>query len=995
MKKHTIILAFLLFLGLQAAAQMQITGTVTGAEDGLSIPGASVVVKNNPTIGTTTDIDGKYSISIPSDAEALVFSFVGMETQEVTVGGRSVIDVVLKSEVLEMDEVVVVAYGTTKKASFTGSASTVTAEKLETVPLPTFDRALQGNVAGLQLTNASGQPGAATQVRIRGIGSISASNEPLYVIDGIPVIAGDITKASDGTNLGLATTTNTLAGLNPNDIASVTTLKDAAASSLYGSRAANGVILITTKQGRDGDTQIKVNSQYGMTWKAFDNYRPLTGDEFNELYREGLINSGVSEIEATARANDGYPRGVNTDWTDEVYRTGITQNIEVSANGGNEKTKFYVSGSYYDQEGAVIASDMNRASGRLNLNHAANEKLSFGANMSLAVVDQDTPYASSSFANPVFAADLIPGTVPVKNEDGEYNYDFTALNGFNPVGLATMDIKNLKQTRSINSGYVQWNIIPDLSIKSTLGYDYIDINEFEWGNPHEGDRANENGLGQKSIMKNIRLTTSNILTYDKTVLDDHNFNFLVGFEAEKNSRDHTYTSAQNYPNDKVTTLANAAEPQSAYTSLIESSMVSYLGQFKYDYAGRYYLSASIRRDGSSKFGADYRFANFWSVGATWRISEESFMSNLDMVNNLKLRASYGTNGNSGIDDYLALGLYGYGYDYNGNPGSQPSQIANPELTWEQNELFDIALEFRIYNFLSATIDYYNRTTSSLLLQVPLSLTTGFENSTQNVGEMVNKGWEIELTSENIKKGNLKWFTDFNIAFNKNEITKLNNDEDIIAGTKIRRVGEDFQSFYMKEWAGVNVATGEPLWYTANGGVSSNYDEADKRIVGSASPDFFGGLTNTISYKGIDFSFMFSYQYGNMVYDRWAFVTESDGNFATYNHSSVQLDRWQKPGDITDVPQRINGNPSGSNDQSTRYLHDGSYLRLKTVTLGYNLPQTVTSKLKLAGARIYAQGYNLWTLTNYEGHDPEAQVSGIMDYDLPNVTTLTFGLELKF
>ena len=995
MKKLTIFLAFLLFVGFQAMAQMQITGTVTGAEDGLSIPGVSVVVKDNPTIGTTTDIDGKYSLTVPSSAEAIVFSFVGMKEIEAPINGRTVIDVQMESDVLEMDEVIVVAYGTAKKASFTGSASTITAEKLKTVPLPTFDRALQGNIAGLQLTNASGQPGASTQIRIRGIGSINANNEPLYVIDGIPVVAGDVTKNSDGINLGLATTTNTLSGINPNDIASITVLKDAAASSLYGSRAANGVILITTKQGKEGKTQISVNSQYGITWKAFDNYRPLTGDEFNELYREGLINSGESEIDATAKANVNYPRGVNTNWNDEVLRSGITQNIEVSASGGSKKTKFFVSGSYYDQEGAVIASDMNRASGRLNLNHTANEKLNFGVNVSLSVVDQNTPSGSSAFANPVFAADLIPGSIPVYNEDGEYNYDFSALNGFNPVGLATMDIKNLNQIRSINSGFLQWNIIPDLSFKTTFGYDYLDIDEFEWGNPHEGDRANENGLGQKSIFKNIRVTTSNILIYDKQILDDHNFNFLVGFEAEENSLAQTYTSGQNYPNDKVFTLANAAEPTSAYSSLIESAMVSYLGQLKYNYAGKYYFSASFRRDGSSKFGADVRFANFWSVGGTWRISEESFMSSLDMINNLKLRASYGTNGNSGIPDYLALGLYGYGRDYNGNPGSTPEQIANPDLTWEQNELLDIALEFRIYDFLSGSVDYYQRTTSDLLLEVPLSLTTGYRISWQNIGEMVNKGWEIELTSENLKGGDFEWFTDFNIAFNTNEITKLKNDEDIMEGTKIRRVGEDYQTFYRKEWAGVNPANGDPLWYTANGGVTSNYNDAELRLAGSASPDFFGGLTNTLSYKGIEFSFMFSYQYGNMIYDQWAFVLESDGNFPTYNHSSVQLDRWQKPGDVTDVPRRVDGNSSNSSSGSTRYLHDGSYLRLKNITLGYNLPQNIVSKINLSNARIYAQASNLWTLTNYEGHDPEAQVSGIMDYDLPNVTTLTFGLELKF
>ncbi|MCG8412572.1 MAG: TonB-dependent receptor, partial [Bacteroidales bacterium] len=909
-------------------------------------------------------------------------------TQEVIINGRSEINIAMESDVLEMDEVVVVAYGVTKKSSFTGSASTVTAEKLETVPLPSFDKALQGNVAGLQLTSTSGQPGAATKIRIRGIGSINASTEPLYVIDGIPVVAGDFS--------GNTRTANSLAGLNPNDIASVSVLKDAAAASLYGSRAANGVILITTKQGKQGKTQITARAQYGITWKAQDPYRSLTGDEYNMMLKEGYINAGSSKEKEESTVDKKHPLGVNADWNDAVFRTGITQNVEVSANGGSEKTKFFVSGTYFDQKGAVIGSDMNRVSGRLNLKHSVSDKLSLGVNTNLSVVDQNTPPGGSNYLNPVFVADIIPGTVPVRNKDGKYNYDFDVLSGYNPVGIIEANIMNLDQHRSINSGYMQWEIIEDLRFKTTFGYDNLALDEFMWQNPNHGPAAKPgiNGEGIMVNTKNEQVTSSNILSYTKTFLDNHNIDILAGFEVEKRNYYRGISKGAMYPSDKVKALDNAAKPTGVKGRNIVEKLAGYLTQIKYDYMGKYYASFSFRRDGSSKFGANNRFANFWSVGGTWRISEEAFFKNIDAINNLKLRASYGTNGNSGIKNYLALDLYKYGANYNGNPGSKQAQFANPNLTWEQNALFDLALEFRIFNFLSGTIDYYNRKTTDLLLKVPLSHVTGHSIMMQNIGEMENKGLEIELSSENIKTSDFKWFTDFNISFNKNRVTKLNNGEPIMTGSKIRKVGEDFETFYMQEWAGVDPANGNPLWYAADGSKTSDYSKAVKKLQGSASPDFYGGLTNTISYKGIDFSFKFSYQYGNKVYDNWAFLTESDGAIS-FNQNAKILDRWQKPGDITDVPKFVCGNSSNSNRMSTRYLHDASYLRLKSVSLGYNLPKKITTKAKIANARVYAQAYNLWTLTNYEGHDPEAADKGVMDYDLPNVTTVTFGLELKF
>jgi len=993
MKKLTIFLAFLLFVGFSVQAQMQISGTVTSAEDGLSIPGVSVVVKDNPTIGTTTDIDGKYSLTVPSSAQTLLFSFVGMKASEVAINNRSIIDLVMESEVLEMDEVVVVAYGTAKKASFTGSASVVKTEKLDAKPVASFDQALQGNVAGLQISSGSGQPGSSTSVRIRGTGSISAGSDPLYVIDGVPVISGDIARDNPSVNA--------MASISPDDIASISILKDAAATSIYGSRASNGVVLITTKQGKEGQTQFSLKTQYGVSTLGTFHYEALNADEYREMKYRGKLNANlIAGMDADAAAASAYATMVNlgdanVDWIDEAFQTGTTQKIALEANGGTEKTKFFTSLSYFDQEGIVVGSFMKRFAGRLNLDHKANDKVSFGVNVTGSYIDQDNVSGGGYYNDPVTAAYFIAPTTPIYNTDGSYNSNIPENLNNNLVANTEWNTNLNNTSRVITNGFGQYNVLENLVWRTSVGLDYLELQEDSYLSPLSNDGSTYNGLGQKFYTRQSNWIITNTLMYSKVLADVHDFNILIGQEAQDFFNSTADLSSAGYPSPKLQTLQNAAEPKTASTFETSNSLASYFGRLEYNFNARYYLSASYRRDGSSKFGANNKWANFWSVGGSWRISEEDFMSSLDMINDLKLRASYGTAGNqSGISNFAAQGLYGFGSDYNTLPGSAPAQIANPDLQWEKSKNLNVGLDFRIYDRLSATIGWYQNKTSDLLLEVPVSRTTGFASQLRNIGEMQNTGWEFELTADLIKGKDLRWFVEGNISFNKNEVTGLNEGEDIVTYPFIRREGESFNSFWAPKWAGVNPANGMPLWYDENGNLVDKYSEADYQIVGKAEPDYMGGLTNTLSYKGITLSVFFNFVQGNDIYNNSGRYLTGDGA-AVGNQDRRVLTAWETPGQYTEYPRFVTGNSSNSNKFSSRFVEDGSYVRLKSVILSYDLPKSIVSKAKLSSVRIFAQGENLYTWTDYSGFDPEQAVDGQAWFAYPQARTITFGINFGF
>ena len=1031
MRKLSLFLTFVLFVAFQAAAQMQITGVVTNETTGEPIPGVSVVVKGQMTVGTSTDMDGNYQLNVPSDAQTLVFSFVGMETQQVAINGRSEINVALKESVSELDEVIVVAYGTQKKASFTGSASTIESENLESAPVPSFSEALQGLSAGVQVGAGSGQPGSTNSIRIRGFGSISSSNEPLYVVDGVPVASGDYG------NLGTSTL-NVMSTLDPSDIASITVLKDAAAASLYGSRAANGVILVETKSGDAGETTFRVKSEYGMSDFAMEN-APIVGPEKEyEMKHMGFVNAytrlGYSETEAQELATQGmaadFPNydpnrpDSDYDWIGALFRTGRTQNHKFSANGGNEKTTFYGSMNYYNNEGVAEGSNYDRYSGRLNLDHKANDIFTLGFNTSLAMIAQETiPAAGYYYANPMYATrGYLNSLTPIYNEDGSFNRNIGGGSYPNVVRETDLNFQDENMFRSMNKAFITANIIEGLQFKSNFGFDYIATDSERFWPPNSNDGETHNGYGSKEHQINKFITSSNTLTYDKTLADVHHLNVLAGYEIEGLTRERSFTDGHGYPNGQLRYLDNAAEAYSTGSSKSDRRLVSYLSRVNYDYMDRYYISASFRRDGSSKLGANTRWGDFWSISGSWRVTEEDFMQGITWMDDMKVRASYGTNGTLPTSWFGTLPLYAYGSNYRGNPGSYVSQIPNPNLEWEKSKNLNIGVDFSLFNMLTVEAEYYNRTTTDLLLQVPISRTTGFEDVWQNVGEMVNKGFELTINSVNFREGDFYWSTQLNMSHNTNTVTKLNNGEDIQDFPWIIREGESFNSFYLRDWAGVDPETGLGGWYVVDQidnnddgiidkevrvdedgdgewDITRNSSAANKRIVGNANPDLLGGLTNTFRYKGFDLSVLFNFKIGGDSYYDPAWAFWADGFDPQAPISEYQYNnQWREPGDNAEFPRYVMyGGDVNSHFNSSRRLNDASYIRLKNLSVGYTLPEKFTSKAGLNKVRLYMNAVNLWTWAAFDHYDPEVTARGVgfANTDFPPLKTVTFGAELNF
>lgn len=1003
----------LCLIGLQSlmAQGREVSGIVTSADDGLSIPGVSVIIKGT-TIGTTTDFDGKYTISVPEEGQTLVFSFVGMKTTEL-LANTDVINLVMESESIGMDEVMVVAYGVTKKSSFTGSAASVDAEKMTSTPVTSFEKALSGNVPGLQVSSASGQPGASSEIRIRGIGSFSANQNPLYVIDGVPVTTSSTGMKQTGEE---GETMTPLSTINPADIASVTVLKDAAASSLYGSRAANGVIVITTKQGKSGKTKINFSTSHGITDLAMDNYETVSGEDFIMLQREAMTNTAIDKkgLKGTAVTDyvdanmaEYYPTpadGKFSDWDDALLRKGEIHNYELSASGGTEKTTFFASISANQTDGVAKNSDMERITGRVNLTHNLNDKLTFTTNLSFGSVKQNIALGGSYYANPFASARifLLP-TDKIYNADGSMTKQ-SEFGFYNMAREFSLNERSSETWRNSINSSVQYKIVEGLTFKSTFAYDWINTDNLSYSSPES--RAGEGNKGEvwQNNRKRKVMTSSNILTFDKTINEDHHFNVLAGYEIEEENRFSMTAEGYNVPVGlKVNNAAAKPNGTSGYDDT--AKLLSYLAKVDYDFMNRYYASASIRRDGSSKLGTDERWANFWSVSGSWRASEEAFLSDLDWLDDLKLRASYGTNGTLPDDWYGHMGLYAV-EAYNFQPALDYSQVANPNLSWEESKNLNLGIDFRFMDRYSGGFEYFVKTTESMLMEVPLSRVTGFEDMWQNIGEMENKGWEFTFNADVLRDSELKWDVSFNMSHYSNEITKMNNGEAIFDFPYIRKEGEAYNSFYLRDWAGVNSANGAAQWYIIEDGhrvknddgtykVTENPSEAAKTIVGKADPDLTGGINNSFSYKGFNLSFLLNFSIGGDIYNSATATMESDGNTDYSGIMKTQLDRWQKPGDKSPNPKRYWGADTKSNWNSSRRLLENDYLRLKSLTLGYNLPSEVVNKLSLSNVKFYCTGTNLLTFSSQDVVDVEQPVHGSTTYEIPTVKTVTFGVNVSF
>ncbi|KAA3436447.1 SusC/RagA family TonB-linked outer membrane protein [Rufibacter hautae] len=999
MKKILLLSLFLLSMVLQeAVAQSRtITGRVTDAATGDAMPGVTVQLKGTST-AAPTDVNGSYTISVPATGGTLVFSFIGYTNREIAIGSQSTIDARLSTDARTLSEVVVTGYGTQTKLEQTGAVSQVGGAEIENIPMSSVDKALQGRVVGLQSVGASGQPGSAQQIRIRGIGSITGSSAPLFVVDGVPINSGDLSRNT--------TTANALAGINPNDIESINILKDASAASIYGSRAANGVIVITTKSGRAGKTKVRFDAEYGVAKRAYynENTRMLSTAENIELLGEALKNDGYWDfyelneetIGAFIQENFGLDPEVNTNWEDEVLQTGKTQQYNLAASGGDEKTTFNISGGYFNQEGTTLNSEFTRYSGGFNIRHSLNQKLAVGTNLLLSTTSQTGPLNSGFFANPILAGLFLMPSLGLDSEP---------QGPFNPLRLAELDKNESNTLKAIGSFNAEYKILPGLSLTTKYGIDYNSLEEDNYQNPFYGDAESVGGSSTRYYTRYFNWVWTNLLNYTWDINQDNAWviNLKGGYEAQKSSIYTSNVYAENMPlNIDFTAPSNAATPITANGANEGYSFASILSLGDISYKGKYVLSGSFRRDGSSRFGSENRYGNFWSVGASWNVDQEEFMQEYDWINQLKLRTSYGVNGNAGIGNYDWRRTYSYASTYEGSVAATPSSLGNPNLTWEKNKPFDVGIDAILFdNRLSFTADYYSRTTSDLLLNRPLSLTTGFPSILENIGAMKNSGFELAISGTPIQVGDFKWDLSFNISRNKNEITELAVDKQQTGGF-IRQVGYDIYQFYMPIWAGVDPEDGMPMWYTdaSQSETTKTYSQAAYSLTGkSALPTAFGSAGTTLTYKGLTLDALFYYSYGNYIRDPYFQYLNSGGWYLSgYNQRATQLDRWQQEGDQASVPMLSYDNDLRYRNLSTNNLNKGDFIRLRDVTLGYSLPASLIGNLKMSNVRVYLRGTNLatWVKDDNLPYDPEAGgVTGTTNFEISVPKTVTFGINVGF
>lgn len=991
-----LLMAIVLSISHVWAQERTITGKITD-DKGAPIPGASIVVKGL-NIGTSSAADGSFSIKIPSTAKALIISSIGLGEKEITIGSASDYPVTLSTKAGDMTEVVVVAYGTRKKSDLTGSVATVKAADIENKPFTSVDKALQGQVAGLQSVASSGQPGSSQAILIRGISSITAATGPLWVLDGVPLNTGDASR--------LQTTANLLSTLNPNDIESIAVLKDAASQSIYGSRAANGVILVNTKKGRSGKTVYRFDTEVGMSDIAYvnDRYKPLNAAEFKTIATEGMVNAGRNQtyIDNTL-AGFGYANNIDFNWYDAVVRTGTQQQYNLSAQGGNDRTTFYMSGGYFVAEGTTINSRMKRYNGNFRLTHKASEKLTFNFNLNGGYVDQKAPLAGGAFGNPVLSSYFLLPSRSAYNPDGSYNY--TSLGGLhNTVALSEIDKRFLRELSLRGSLSADYKILDNLTFRTAYGGDFNNLEEDQYNNPLHGDGAASNGRAFAYYTRYYNWTWTNTLnlTQNLTKNGDLGLNAQAGYESQKSSAYFSNVQSQDFPPTLLLTYPSVgARPTTAQATISEYSFIALFGSANFNYKNKYVASGSIRRDGSSRFGANNKYGTFWSAGLSWNVDKESFMQGIEFISQLKLRASYGVNGNAGIGNYDWLPLYGYGNNYNQLPGSAPSNVGDSNLTWELNKPLNVGMDVSFFkNRINITADWYTRKSEDLLLNVPLSRTTGFSSATRNIGEMENTGIELTINAIPIRNQDFTWMIDFNFAHNKNKITSLPGGNDIADGNFIIRQGAAYRTFFLRTYAGVDPNNGDPLWYTdpSHTTTTNTYPAASTReLIGNALPKHFGSFTNTFTFKQFTLEAQLYYNFGNYVYDTWGGYYLGAGFGQTFNKVARVLNRWQKPGDYTAIPKYIEGGNKSFQSGSTFWLNQGDYIRLRNIQLGYTLPKNIASKAKMSNVFFYVRGTNLWTWVKDQNlpFDPEQGTTSASNLNVFIPKTVSFGLNLAF
>lgn len=994
MRKLTLLLCALLAGISLAVAQTSISGTVLTAEDDEPVIGASILVKGT-NASTITDNDGKFSIKIPEGAgRTLVITYIGMERQEVF--ARNGMVVKLTSSDQALDDVVVVGYQTIRKEAKTGSIATVKGDDLASIPETSVDKMLSGKMAGVSVSSTNGQPGSAATIRVRGTSSIGAGSDPLYVVDGIPVESG---------NTGaLSNSMNAIAMINASDIASVTVLKDAAAASIYGSRAANGVILITTKSGEAGKSKITARARYGVTTLANDNDFGMANlQEYIQYQRDARINAGY-DVDNPA-SEYYFPLSLaakgGTNWMKELTRNGSLQEYELIASGGTGKTTYYTSLSYNKTEGIVPTVGFEKMQVRANLDTELNKWLKVGTRINagyMKVSDvQNSLLGDSGLApsNPFYSGMALAPTMPAYNEDGSYNFDLPFVFNINPLAAIKGSDKYDKQYKFNGTAYLEWKPIKQLTFRTNNSVEYAYTNSRQFSPAFINKTSFGASLNTADVQYRL-LTTSNTVTYDDLFNDVHSLNIMLGQEA--NTYEYSHNQAISYHVNEQRpyhSVGVSVEDQTAYDGLTQTAMVSFFGVAEYSYDGRYYIKGSLRTDGSSKFGPDRRWGTFWAASASWNIHNEAFMQDIkNVLNVLKLRYSYGVNGNDNIAAYAHYGLYS-DIVYNGITGQLPSQLQNRKLTWETNKTHNIGVDFRLFDRLSGSIDWYTRRTEDMLIASPLPYTTGFSSQAQNVGQIRNSGIEVQLDADIFNTNDFKWTAGVNFSANRSKVLELAPGQDFI-GTSLRYVvGEQLYTYWLYDYAGVNPQNGNALWRNEEGLLTENSNDARRINAGSPEPLWTGGFNTELSWKGLSLGIQLEARYGNKVLNQDRSLFESDGYYGDQNIWKGALNYWKQPGDMNVLPKPVYNNASNSMQTSTRYLEDGSYLRIKDITLAYNLPSKWTKKALMSGVRIYASALNLYTFHNMNYWDPEHGTTGATVISYPMTRSMIVGVDITF
>nr|WP_243635710.1 TonB-dependent receptor [Bacteroides uniformis] len=926
---------------------------------------------------------------------------MGMKTQEVSI--RANMKVSMKPDTEVLDEVVVTGYGVQRKASFTGAAAVVGKDVLAKKTDANFVKALEGAVPGIQMNNSTSMPGIWGSIYVRGRGSLNSGTQPLYVIDGMPVDSD-----TDDNSLTYSTnnTIDPMSSLNPADIESITVLKDAAATAIYGSRAANGVIVVTTKKGAEGKFNINLDIKQGFVTTANNNMDFANAQQTMKLFTDGYTaaQGGDWQENYNYLADDyfGWDRKSSYDWMDAISRKGYYQDYNLNMQGRTGSTGYYVGLGYLNTEGLIIGSDLERFSGRLNLD-TKFKWATLGVNSSYSYTTQNgfSLSTAGSMSSPLTAA--VSSQTPMDPfYDSEGNY--ANINNYNP--LALMDEKtgelNQSNTQMVNlNPYFQIDFGKGIYAKTTLGVNINELRQYQyWSALYNPQAQDYNGLGQQYNSKSTVVTWNNIIGWNYKFADKHDISLMLGQEMQKKSYFYEYYAKSDFPfaASGMRDLTTAGTDQGNEYYKQEARLASYFADVHYSYADKYYLSGSFRRDGSSVFGTDNRWGNFWSVGGKWRISGEEFLSENEIITNATLRASYGTVGNQDISWYAARGFYSSGYNYNQMPGMRPTSIPNPELTWEVSKKFDIGFDLSFLQRIHLTFDFYNEETSDALFEIPLSMTTGISKTYQNIGSIRNRGIEFSINTSIIQNNDLNWNFFANLTWNKNEVIKLSTDDPLEYTYQIIEQGHPYSQFYMKEYVGIDHETGKPLWYLNKEGdeTTSDYNAAAKRYVGDADPKVLGGFGTNLTWKGVDFNLNFNYRLGGKVYNSGAAFTGFGMAFRT-PLEDVALNSWTPENKNAKYPQYIYRDPNNATATSSRYLYSGNYLRISNVTLGYTLPKTWTQKAFIQKLRAYVSVDNLYTFTasDFVGYNPETSANGVIAWQYPATCTFIGGIQLTF